>query len=88
MPKYVIKAPRYIDGVVVQASPEHPAIIEVPEGHKIDRELYPLDSREATEKPKPHYVPKDTRHPQSREVHSKPVAEQGKKGRASDSSPI
>jgi hypothetical protein len=55
--KYVIRASRYIDGVYVAADPMHPAIIELPEGSKLDPGLFPVGDPRGTEAPKPHYVP-------------------------------
>lgn len=60
MPKFIIRAPRYIDGKVVKASPEAPAIIELPEGTKVDKglELVAPDVVPVFEKPKAHFAEK------------------------------
>lgn len=63
MPKYFITAPRFIDGVYHRASPELPAIIELPEidpktgkAYKIDKGLIPVE-KGAPVKPLSHFAP-------------------------------
>jgi hypothetical protein len=48
--RYQIIADRYIGEAVVKASPEHPAVISLPAGSKIDSGLTPLDEGQ---EPKP-----------------------------------
>lgn len=62
MPKYIITAPRYVKQVgdhepqYVAASPTNPAVIELPDGIKVDKGLRPLDLGE--EALKPAHIPK------------------------------
>lgn len=86
MPKYIIRAPRYIDGRYIFASPDSPTEIEIPDGTKVDSRLFAVGSPEATEKLKPHFAPKEKQHVHSSEVHSKKRGE--KSARPSDSEPI
>lgn len=82
MPKYTIRAPRYINGQYVHASPEYPAVVELPEGEKADRGLEPFEGETpAPLKLKPHYVEKGVAqpHPQSTPVAGKA------KGKGNDS---
>ena len=65
MPKFLIRSPRFINNVLVQASPDFPAQIDLPEGTELDQEryakdaqLFKLDDPRAMETPKPHFVPK------------------------------
>jgi hypothetical protein len=81
MPRYIIKASRYLDGGFVYASPDAPAEIELPEGTKVDRGLTPVGSPEAAAEPlKPHYVTKEAK--QAAQAAQSEVG--GKKGRPSD----
>jgi hypothetical protein len=43
VPKYLITKSRYINGSYVDASPEHPATIEVPADQKVDFAMHPVD---------------------------------------------
>lgn len=61
MPRYLIRAPRFINGEFIAASPEFPVEIELPEGTKKDPGLLPVGSKEAVEKLRPHYVERDGR---------------------------
>src|SRR5690349_15423082 len=59
MAKFVIKDPRFLDGQYIHASPEEPAIIELPDGYKPkeNERLYPADSAEAAKVDlKPHFA--------------------------------
>lgn len=89
MPRFLIKAPRFIEGELLVASPEHPREIELPAGTKVDAGLIPLDSPEAKAPPlKPHYVVKENRGAAgAKDVYSKPLAEQTKGKRPSDGEP-
>ncbi len=58
MPKFLIKAPRFINGRYIAASAANPATIELPERTKLDKDLFPLDSPAATAELTPHFVPK------------------------------
>lgn len=90
MPKFITRVPRYINGVYIAASPDHPVELDLPEGTKPDAHLIPVDSPRAQEKLKPHFVPKESSHAQQmKDVQSTPLDEQkkgkdGKPGRASD----
>lgn len=83
MPKFKITAPRYVDGVYVHASPQHPQTIELekaPDKSRVNewRGLHAVD--EKIESPKPAYAAKTGAHRQSSaEAFGK---------RASDSEPV
>lgn len=86
MPKFKITAPRFIDGEYVAASPEFPAIIELPVAPAKDRlhewkNLHEIEEEVA--KPKPHYADRAPSHPQSAAEYAK-----GKSKRAADSEPV
>lgn len=51
--RYSIIASRFIDGEIIEASPEHPAVITLPAGSKIDCDLTPLKEGEEPAKLKP-----------------------------------
>jgi len=64
MPKFKITKPRYINGEYVFASPQHPAVIDLPKAPDKSRTnewlgLHPID--ETIEPPKPHYVKTEQR---------------------------
>jgi hypothetical protein len=84
MPRYVLKQPRYIDGRYIAADVEHPVVIELPEGTKIDKFLEPLadEAEPVAVKAKPHFADmKRTAHVVERDK----APEQGKPAkRASD----
>jgi hypothetical protein len=63
MTKFLIKAPRFLNGVYVHASPDFPAVIdiEIPEGRTPDRALFPLDEPKA----KPHFAERFVEPPQT-----------------------
>jgi hypothetical protein len=51
--RYSIIAPRFIDGEIIEASPETPAVITLPAGSKIDCDLTPLKEGQEPAKLKP-----------------------------------
>lgn len=57
MPKYLIRASRFINGNLVHASPEFPATIELPAGTKVDPLMFPVGDPRGTVKPLPHFNP-------------------------------
>lgn len=75
MPKYIIRAPRYLDGVYVFASPDFPAEVELPEGTKRDEGLFDVGSVHATEKLKPHYPVREREDPAKPKSASVPLPE-------------
>jgi hypothetical protein len=88
--KFVIKSARYINGVLHPASPSHPATVELEESEAykadkegklvLDRGLFAVDSPEASEKPKPHFLPKEVKQAQSAAAHhSTPLDSKGKR---------
>lgn len=96
MPKYVITADRYLYGQYVRASKEVPAIVEIPEGVKLDPlhfklhdggEVEPEKLKPAhAEKPiHPHSVPTSV---EAAKGMPSPKEKDGKGKRASDGSPI
>lgn len=92
MPKYTIRAPRFVDGQYVRASPESPAVIEVPKGSKVDAGMEPLEVGVEPEPSKLHpaHAPRDAGHvhstPTAAQVQSKPAhPDQAKGRRATDS---
>lgn len=60
MPKYRIESPRFIKQVgeddprYINASPRHPAIVELDESVRVDAGLIPVDRAQV--KPRPHYA--------------------------------
>lgn len=78
MPKYLIRNPRYLNGVYVRASPEAPTVIEVPEGHKVDRGMEPLEGAPAHTPLKPHHAGPGAVHPMSAPEKSDKPAEKSK----------
>lgn len=59
--KYLTTSPRYIGGKYIDASPEKPAIVEVPDGVKPDSRLIELDKDGKPvgyQKPKAHFAEK------------------------------
>lgn len=49
MPKYRITKSRFIDSEYIEATPSHPAVIELPVGTKIDAGLQPVDDEARAE---------------------------------------
>lgn len=86
MPKYLTKQPRYIGGEYIHASPEEPAIVELPEGTKPALGMEPYKGGDVVgETLKPAFNDAKPVHPSSAAIMSTPMAEQkSKKGRASD----
>lgn len=98
MPKYVIRATRYVRQTgeahpkLVFAAPESPTVIDLPEGTEVDPGLVPFDAPGAQAEYGKHFVKKSEQYPTAVDVQSTPLAEQdrkaGKSKRASDQSPV
>lgn len=89
MPKYRTTTSRFVLGVYIHASPEHPVEFELPEGFKADRGLELVE--EGKPGPTPALVPAHAGKPTG---GAPTAAEQfgptkkGGKGRASDKEPV
>lgn len=83
MAKYQIRATRFVDGHLVRASPQKPAVIEVPDnlpsykyddkGRLLDAQLISLDDPRSKVAPKPHYVAQKIVQPTAVEYFSVPT---------------
>ena len=88
MAKFLITKSRFIRGEYIHATPELPAEIEVPEvpeGHKIDKGMTPLDEAAKVMAAKPPYVPnRRGAMPTAAEAAKQPAPTEAKKGSKGD----